>query len=986
MKLPNWLPLSYALSKHLLRNEVHKRYLNLAERKFFEEALVSYATWIAFIENNKKVPAIRDIPEEQQQQQTTNTTELDLAIFRVRSMIYEQLIPHLFKTDTKHICCSNQTISLEPLLKEAQGLTKPSVTDIDDAWKKFLEVNVKIKQEDQDSDAVSRVEDITEGQKRMTKDEYDGKEEQQQPSQQNDSTTAAKLEEANTITDDVPLIDVFHTLEFDKTAMIEQRKLEEFEAQQQLNEAEEEKENAAAKSLSMFNADGNFNLKYLLQGIVQNRQKTSLSDRELQNLLSDFRPHRSKWANDDRPGQEELYEACEKVLNDLKNFTEHSTPFLNKVSKREAPDYFDVIKKPMDLGTVTKKLKNFVYKSKKEFADDLYLIYDNCLTYNTTNGSEYRKHAAAMKRKTDRLLPRVPDITIKEVKSEVEEEVDDLTEDEEHETGRVSRKAAGKHMASKSMNRKAIPQSKQPAQQQQQHDRQPSRERSMTRGSSAAPSTTDADWDMNDAATPEKGTPLAQYGGKKPAKSTENNEDQNDLDQEEKKLNTDIDADLGEFQDQVWRDKTKKTRAKITTDVEKQYQFPFGEREILIRSALDMERFSMIQHLHNKPEAVMKLIRCEFERFSKWTDRRATNTTLYDSFDLDSSDDENLDAFFSRKIAKPNKTIDDSAKNDLFLFDYEIACGLPEIEGVPEDVIEPTVSNTQIGGATPLTMPSLVSKPMLRKSSVDLSPEAVLAAQGYSNVPLEVYQEVHFPTHGLTPLIDKNIETLQQIRTIYTKCSAIKNDTPISNLTASIDLEEPINSENELESHISTSLPITTTANFRTSKIPPLTLNAESCHQMMQKVLTKLLTHAGFEGAKAGALNVLTDIMIDYMTNIGKTLRTYCDNYGNKMDSDEILAHTLYENGILDVSDLESYVHDDIERNVQRLDDLHRRLQTSYQELLSGPTERIIDEEEMLNDDETFITGIFGEDIGEDYFGFKNLGLTQEYNMSSLTV
>lgn len=39
----------------------------------------------------------------------------------------------------------------------------------------------------------------------------------------------------------------------------------------------------------------------------------------------------------------------------------------------------------MDLGTVTKKMKNLVYRSKKEFADDLYLIYDNCLTYNTNS-------------------------------------------------------------------------------------------------------------------------------------------------------------------------------------------------------------------------------------------------------------------------------------------------------------------------------------------------------------------------------------------------------------------------------------------------------------------------------------------------------------------------------------------------------------------------------------------------------------------------
>lgn len=33
-----------------------------------------------------------------------------------------------------------------------------------------------------------------------------------------------------------------------------------------------------------------------------------------------------------------------------------------------------------------------------------------------------------------------------------------------------------------------------------------------------------------------------------------------------------------------------------------------------------------------------------------------------------------------------------------------------------------------------------------------------------------------------------------------------------------------------------------------------------------------------------------------------------------------------------------------------------------------------------------FISGIFGEDIGEDYFGFKSIGLDQEYNLDSLTV
>ncbi|ODV92177.1 hypothetical protein CANCADRAFT_13900, partial [Tortispora caseinolytica NRRL Y-17796] len=59
-----------------------------------------------------------------------------------------------------------------------------------------------------------------------------------------------------------------------------------------------------------------------------------------------------------------------------------STAFLNRVNRRDAPNYYNVIKTPMDLSTVMKKLKTFQYKSKSEFVDDLMLIWKNCLIYN----------------------------------------------------------------------------------------------------------------------------------------------------------------------------------------------------------------------------------------------------------------------------------------------------------------------------------------------------------------------------------------------------------------------------------------------------------------------------------------------------------------------------------------------------------------------------------------------------------------------------
>lgn len=46
------------------------------------------------------------------------------------------------------------------------------------------------------------------------------------------------------------------------------------------------------------------------------------------------------------------------------------------------PDYFDVIRNPMDLGTVKKKLTNKSYLSTDDFAADVRLTFSNAMTYN----------------------------------------------------------------------------------------------------------------------------------------------------------------------------------------------------------------------------------------------------------------------------------------------------------------------------------------------------------------------------------------------------------------------------------------------------------------------------------------------------------------------------------------------------------------------------------------------------------------------------
>ncbi|KAJ7184086.1 hypothetical protein C8R46DRAFT_1208327 [Mycena filopes] len=107
-----------------------------------------------------------------------------------------------------------------------------------------------------------------------------------------------------------------------------------------------------------------------------------------------------------------FYDSLEGLLLDLRTTSidnHDAEAFLKPVSKAEVPDYYDVITTPMDLQTMLKKVKQKQYKSKREFKDDLDLIWSNCFTYNATETHPLRKCAKRLKLKADRLLRNITD-------------------------------------------------------------------------------------------------------------------------------------------------------------------------------------------------------------------------------------------------------------------------------------------------------------------------------------------------------------------------------------------------------------------------------------------------------------------------------------------------------------------------------------------------------------------------------------------------
>jgi transcriptional activator SPT7 len=222
---------------------------------------------------------------------------------------------------------------------------------------------------------------------------------------------------------------MFYTLEADRDAMMEQQKLDDLDRQVE-NEMSGSSNPAPTSDPSgiqqgsLSNADlgaSSLTLKNLIARIDAKRTMVNANDTQLRTLISEVRKGRSKWASEEKIGQEELYEAAEKVLMELKAMTEYSTPFLQRVNKRDAPDYFHIIKQPMDIGSMIKKLKSLSYRSKKEFVGDLNLIWANCLTYNADPAHPLRKKALYMRKETDKLVPLIPDIVVRD-RAEVEAE------------------------------------------------------------------------------------------------------------------------------------------------------------------------------------------------------------------------------------------------------------------------------------------------------------------------------------------------------------------------------------------------------------------------------------------------------------------------------------------------------------------------------------------------------------------------------------
>lgn len=169
----------------------------------------------------------------------------------------------------------------------------------------------------------------------------------------------------------------------------------------------------------------------------------------------------------------------------------------------------------------------------------------------------------------------------------------------------------------------------------------------------------------------------------------------------------------------------------------------------------------------------------------------------------------------------------------------------------------------------------------------------------------------------------------------------------------------------------------------------------EVCRAAMQRSCAKIFYHAGFEELQPSAMDTVTDIAADYFHKLVTTFKSYTEiemkdptpeqaqrgfTAQPRFSDEEAILHTLSEMGY-SVDALESYAKDEVDRLGHRLTGIHERMKSHLADLLRpAVNDGGQDGGAAAFDDgsEQFVGGDFADELGEDYFGFKELGLAGE--------
>lgn len=732
---------------------------------------------------------------------------------------------------------------------------------------------------------------------------------------------------------------VYHGFEGDMRNIVKRRRLEKSNKQLDLDgeDVNEEAEERNVNKLMSLGGAVNLSLKNLLGRIEDNRDKLTITDIELKNLIMDVRKNRSKWANYNRIGQEELYEACEKVVTELRGYTEHSTPFLNRVAKREAPNYYQVIKKPMDLNTVMRKLRTFQYNSKKEFVEDLNLIWQNCLTYNADPKHYLRVDAHAMQKKSNALAQLIPDIVVRD-RADVEREAALAAQQEKEKDADEDESEVPAEDEKKSESTRAVG----------------SLEKKARKG------VEDADEDSEED-EPEETKGESNDETKEASKEETKEESKEETNEESKGDLGESKEDVEEPKAEVETEEPKKEEPEKSEDVEMTDDKKEDDEEEENGSDNEESHPTSAENDEDVQEdlesATWKALTsstrykiCE-ERSKMFKDNR-----IHMNSEALFRDETQMSDFMSYlgdgDVVFHRNTRNFDENDDPYLLEYDVTGGVPPVHH--KDTDYDSVEN------------ALLEKMLAEGQTLEELPDS-----GYK------VKEV-----GSNNLILENISLMQDIRLICFRINLIRQMQTTQFFHRSQLQPPPIE---RLKFDDIDAL----------SKLPTRdTMNEDVAAHALQKSVCAILMANGFESTNPSCASMVAQIAENYFANLVKSLKLHTESASiNKLSLKgeapfslkEILEMVLYENGITKPDVIYTYYKEYLAKRNKKLNDLYERLGSFLRDLLR-PGLQDLSEKQFNDDSEQFLSGEFSDELGDDFFGFKELGLDKEFGMLTKSV
>ncbi|XP_047525379.1 protein polybromo-1 isoform X6 [Pieris napi] len=154
----------------------------------------------------------------------------------------------------------------------------------------------------------------------------------------------------------------------------------------------------------------------LLERVLNEKVKELNSCVERKTPMKTIKPAKSRQLTPFEQKLRTLYDAI-RDYRDPKANRQLALIFMKLPSKTEYPDYYELIKNPIDMERIAHKLKNSVYTSVNELASDFILMFDNACKYNEPDSQIYKDalilqrvclQTKQMLREDDDAVPDVP--------------------------------------------------------------------------------------------------------------------------------------------------------------------------------------------------------------------------------------------------------------------------------------------------------------------------------------------------------------------------------------------------------------------------------------------------------------------------------------------------------------------------------------------------------------------------------------------------